>query len=52
MFNLEKCRRILEADGEKYTDEEIKIIYDYLEEMALDISSRISKVQRIIKQRF
>lgn len=32
MFNLEKSRRIIEADGEKYTDEEIKIIYDYLEE--------------------
>ena len=34
MFDLKKCRAILEADGDKYTDEEIHIIYDYLEEMA------------------
>jgi len=33
-FNLKKCRDILEADGEKYTDEEIQIIYEYLYEMA------------------
>lgn len=31
---LQKSRRILEQDGEKYTDEEIKIIYDFLKEMA------------------
>lgn len=31
---LQKCRNILEHDGEKYTDEEIEIIYNYLSEMA------------------
>lgn len=31
---LQKCRKILEQDGEKYTDEEIEIIYNYLSEMA------------------
>jgi hypothetical protein len=31
---LKKCRKILEQDGEKYTDEEIEIIYNYLSEMA------------------
>jgi hypothetical protein len=32
--DLQKCRNILEQDGEKYTDEEIEIIYNYLSEMA------------------
>jgi len=31
---LQKCRKILQQDGEKYTDEEIQIIYNYLSEMA------------------
>jgi len=31
---LQKCRKILEQDGEKYTDDEIEIIYNYLYEMA------------------
>jgi len=31
---LQKCRKILEQDGEIYTDEEIEIIYNYLSEMA------------------
>ena len=31
---LQKCRKILERDGEKYTNEEIEIIYNYLREMA------------------
>lgn len=34
MLDLSKCRIILEQDGEKYTNEEIKIIYDFLKEMA------------------
>ena len=31
---LQKCRKILEQDGEEYTDGEIEIIYNYLYEMA------------------
>jgi hypothetical protein len=34
MFDLNKCRAILEKDGDKYSDEEIKLIYDFLTEMA------------------
>lgn len=30
MVSLEQCKRILEADGSKYTDEEVRLIRDYL----------------------
>ena len=34
MLDIKKCRDILEEDGDRYTDEEIKIIYDFLKELA------------------
>jgi len=30
MVSLEQCKRILKADGSKYTDEEVRLIRDYL----------------------
>ncbi|HEY5823478.1 MAG TPA: hypothetical protein VIT44_03890 [Cyclobacteriaceae bacterium] len=30
MVSLEQCKRILEADGSKYTDEDVRLIRDYL----------------------
>jgi hypothetical protein len=30
MLNLEKCKKILQKDGQKYTDEEVKQIRDLL----------------------
>ncbi len=40
---LQKSRNILEQDGEKYTDEEIEIIYYFLKEMAELSISHYSK---------
>lgn len=34
MLDLKKCRSILEEDGDQYTDEEIKMIYNFLKELA------------------
>ena len=45
MFDLKKSRALLEADGFNFTDEEIRIVYDYLEEMAeLSVSHYLKSV--------
>jgi len=33
-YALEKCRSILQKDGEIFTDEELYLIYSYLNQMA------------------
>ncbi|MFN8305922.1 MAG: hypothetical protein U0T79_04030 [Ferruginibacter sp.] len=34
MLDLKKCRDTLQEDGEQYTDEEITIIYTFLNQIA------------------
>lgn len=34
MLSIEECKKVLEKNGEKYTDNEIKAIRDFLYKMA------------------